>query len=194
MKVRIAPTTRRAAAACLALAVLALVAPAAGRAQALGSGAEWQGARWGSTLEQVLKAFPEAKKLDEPLQLADGNVVAAGIEKVVLGGTAFRVRFVFDSGGGLALVSLRTPEAVAAPKEQLGAIENALVAKLGPPAGRAEDRNFVEQRQVTWKTGSGRVDLKYIPGTIVVLHAAPSQLPPEAPPAPPAGSLAPASK
>jgi hypothetical protein len=39
-------------------------------------------------------------------------------------------------------------------------------------------------RQTTWKVPSGRVDVKWIPGVIVVMHAAPSRQPPVAAPAP----------
>jgi hypothetical protein len=136
-------------------------------------------------VDEVLKAFPgEAKRLEQPIQLADGNVVAAGIEGHVIAGTTFRVRFVFDAGGKLVIVSLRTGEKDYAKPELLAPIESALARNLGPATSRSEDRELVEMRQVTWKGPSGRVDLKYIPGTIVVMHAAPSQQPPTSGPAP----------
>jgi hypothetical protein len=160
-------------------------APALVAAQALPAGAEWREARWGMTAEQVLRAFPgEAKLLEQPIALADGNVVAAGIERHVVAGTAFRVRFVFDGGGKLVLVSLRTDEGAYAGADRLGPIEAALAARLGPPADRAAVDDFVDQRQVTWRTSTGRVDLKYIPGVVVILHAAPGQQAPKTQPAP----------
>lgn len=171
-----------AALALLAAAALALPAPALPQAA---PPAEWRGARWGMTLPEVLAAFPgEARKLDPPISLADGNVVAAGIDRHVVAATAFRVRFVFAPAGGLALVSLRTPESAPATPEAMAAVEKALSDRLGPPTARGETNDPIEQRQVTWKGPTGRVDLKYIPGTLVVLHAAPSQVPPAAPPAP----------
>ena len=167
-------------AAALALALL----PAVARAQAAPK-AEWRSARWGMTIDEVLKAFPgEAKRLETPLRLADGNVVAAGIDRHVLAGTAFRVRFVFDSSGGLVLVSLRTPESDYAKPEAIEAVEKALADRLGPPTWSGTSAEFVDMRQTTWKGPSGRVDLKWIPGVIVVMHAAPSQQPPVAAPAP----------
>src|SRR5512142_2089327 len=71
------------------------------------SGDGWRKARWGMTVEEVLKAFPgEAKRLDPELKLKDGNVVAAGIDGYSVASRAFDVRFVFE-GGKLAIVSLR---------------------------------------------------------------------------------------
>jgi hypothetical protein len=173
----------RLAALAAALAALALF-PAEARAQAAPP-AEWRGARWGMTVDEVLKAFPgEAKRLDSPLKLADGNVVAAGIDSYVLAATSFRVRFVFDAAGGLVLVSLRTPETEYAKDEVLKPIEKAIADRIGPPTSRSGDKEFIDMRQVTWMGPTGRVDLKYVPGVVVVLHAAPSQKPPEAPPAP----------
>lgn len=163
----------------LAAALLALAALAPGAAQAQAAPpAEWRASRWGMTLDEVLKAFPEeAKKLDPPIQLADGNVVAAGIEAHVIAGTTFRVRFVFDAAGKLAIVSLRTSEKEYARPELLAPLEKAIADRLGPATSRSEDKELIEMRQVTWKGPTGRVDLKYIPGTIVVMHAAPSQQP-----------------
>lgn len=117
------------------------------------------------TVDQVLKAFPgEAARLETPLRLADGNLVAAGIEKHVLGGTTFRVRFVFDGAGGLVLVSLRTPETDYAKPEAIAAVEKALVERLGQPAWSGTSAEFVDMRQTTWKVPSGRVDLQVHPG------------------------------
>lgn len=173
-------TTRRALTAALAASLVAALAlPSVASAQHAPP-AEWRAARWGMTVDDVLKAFPgEATRLDQPVQLADGNVVAAGIESFVLAARAFRVRFVFDRTGHLVLVSLRTPEKDYAKPDALPAVEQALAERLGPPTSRSSDKQFVDMRQVTWKGPSGRVDVKYIPGVVVVLHAAPSQQPPE---------------
>jgi hypothetical protein len=172
------PLPRAAARLAVALAAVLTLVPAAAEAQAAPP-AEWRGARWGMSLDEVLKAFPgEATKLAAPIQLADGNVVAAGIESHVIAGTTFRVRFVFDPAGKLVLVSLRTGEKEYAKPELLGPIEKALADRLGPVTERSGDQAFIDMRQVTWKGPTGRVDLKYIPGVIVVMHAAPSQQPP----------------
>lgn len=174
---------RAAAPLAVAVAALAVAAPRPAHGQAAPP-AEWGASRWGMTLEQVLRAFPgEAKKLDPPIALADGNVVAAGIDAHVLAGTTFRVRFVFDGAGKLVIVSLRTSEKEYAKPELLAPLEEAIADRLGPATSRGEDRELVEMRQVTWKGPTGRVDLKYIPGTIVVMHAAPSQQPQAATPA-----------
>jgi hypothetical protein len=178
------PTQLAALAALATLAALVVASPATTRAQRLPAQAEWRAARWGMTVDEVLKAFPgEAKRLETPLPLADGNVVAAGIEKHALGGTTFRVRFVFDAAGGLVLVSLRTPETEYAKAEAIDAVEKALSERLGPPTWKGTSSEFVDMRQTTWKVTNGRVDIKYIPGVIVVMHAAPSQQPPVAAPA-----------
>jgi hypothetical protein len=154
----------------------ALLLPSPAPAQLRPATAEWRAARWGMTVDEVLKAFPgEARKLDAPIALADGNVVAAGIERDELAGVAFRVRFVFHPKGGLALVSLRTDEKDPATPARYEAVQRALAERLGRPAERDVDGNFIDMRQTTWRTPSGRVDVKFIPGTLVVLHAAPSQ-------------------
>lgn len=173
----------RLAALAAALVAAALPSPAAG--QRLPARAEWRTARWGMTLDEVLKAFPgEATRLEPPVTLKDGNVVAAGIARHDVAGVSFRVRFVFDPRAGLALVSLRTPEKDPATPERFAAVEKALVERFGPAAQRGADDNFVDMRQTTWKTATGRVDVKYIPGTLVILHAAPSQQPDRAEPVP----------
>jgi hypothetical protein len=176
--------TPRTALAAVA-ATLALALPAPGAAQRAPLAAEWRQARWGMSVDEVLKAFPgEARRLETPVALADGNVVAAGIDRHELAGVVFRVRFVFHPSGGLVLVSLRTDEKDRATPERFGAVEKALAGRLGPPTERGQDDSFVEMRQATWKGERGRIDVKYIPGTLVVLHAAPSQVPPRAEPAP----------
>jgi hypothetical protein len=130
------------------------------------------------TVDEVLKAFPgEATRLAPPVQLADGNVVAAEIPSHVLAGVTFRVRFVFGPDGKLVIVSLRSSEREYARPELLAPIEKAIADRIGPATSRSEDRELIEMRQVTWKGPTGRVDLKYIPGTVVVMHAAPSQQP-----------------
>jgi hypothetical protein len=166
-------------------AIAALLLPAPGRAQLAPLAAEWRQARWGMTVDEVVKAFPgEARRLEVPTTLADGNVVAAGIDRHELGGVAFRVRFVFDAKGGLVLVSLRTAEQDPATPERYAAVERALADRLGPPTERGRDESFVDLRQTSWKGASGRIDVKFIPGTLVVLHAAPSQRAPRAEPVP----------
>lgn len=174
-------TIRRAFLSALAAGLAAALAlPAPARAQHAPP-AEWRGARWGMTVEDVLKTFPgEARRLEPAVTLADGNVVAAGIDGFVLAARSFRVRFVFDPAGKLVLVSLRTPERDYAKPDLLEAVSKAVEDRLGPPTERTRDDQFIDMRQVTWKGPTGRVDVKYIPGVVVVLHAAPSQKAPQA--------------
>lgn len=151
-----------AACALMLLPAVARPGPAAGG---------WRAARWGMTLGELLRAFPgEARALEPPERLVDGNVVAAGIEKVSVGEAAFRARFVLDPGGRLALVSLRTDPRTYAGVDVFRATRAALEAVHGRPAEESSDDAFVDMRQVTWRTELDRIDLKYLPGTVVILH------------------------
>jgi hypothetical protein len=168
--------------ACAAAAVLA--AASAGAAEPEG---DWRAARWGMTQDEVLKAFPgEAARLDPPQKLADGNTVAVGIEKHEIGATPFRVRFVFDPGGKLALVSLRTDQKTFAGPPVFKETRDVLVAQLGKPGAESSDDNYIDMRQTSWWTKRSRIDLKYIDGVVVVLHSptdgGPKAPPPEVPP------------
>jgi hypothetical protein len=128
------------------------------------------------TLDELLKAFPgEAKALVPPERLADGNVVAAGIDRQVVGGTEFRVRFVLDPAGRLALVSLRTdPNAYFGP-EVFERTVKALEPVHGKPNDQTSDDNYIDMRQATWRSDRGRVDVKYIPGVVAIVYASPAQ-------------------
>ncbi len=167
-------------ASLLATALLACSAASAGRPAPLApspaasparlEAGYWRGARWGMTVDEVLKAFPgEAKRLSPELKLADGNVVAAGIDDWAIGTRSFRVRFVFEAGK-LALVSLRTPENRPAGPEAFAELEKALGEELGPPLSRDADSALVDMRQTRWSAGHSTVDLKYIPGVVVILY------------------------
>ncbi len=142
-----------------------------GRAVRAEPDGDWRAARWGMTVEEVLKAFPgEATRVTPSEKLKDGNEVAIGIEKQAIGATAFRVRFVFDAGGRLVAVSLRTD-----PKGHFGpdvfeATRKWVEERLGAPAESTSDDGFIDMRQVTWRTPRSRVDVKYIPGVVVVLY------------------------
>jgi hypothetical protein len=131
----------------------------------------WRAARWGMTVGEVLGAFPgEAARLEPPIVLADGNVVAVGIDGWALGADRFQVRFVFEAGR-LVLVSLRSPERTYAPAERYAALAACLSAELGAPGEETRDDALVDVRQRRWDSGATRVDLKYIPGTVVVLYS-----------------------
>lgn len=154
------------------LAVLVLLAAAtAGPAiPAPGDGSPgWERLRWGMTAEEVLAALPGSAPLDPPLRLADGNLVAVGIDRLEVASTAFRLRFVFD-GQGLALVSLRTPPGRYAPGSAFDAVARHLQARWGPPAQATRDDQLVEMRQTRWRLESCTVDLEYIPGVVVILY------------------------
>jgi len=136
-----------------------------------GASGQWRGARWGMSVEEVLKAFPgEATRLEPELLLADGNTVSAGIERHELGGQVFRVRFVFE-GGKLALVSLLAGHERFAGAEDFEALSKVLAERLGGPGEATRDDAFIDMRQVRWDRPRGRVDLKFIPGKLVILHS-----------------------
>lgn len=146
-------------------------APAA--RQATPPSGEWRAARWGMSVEEVLKAFPgEAARIEPALALADGNAVSAGIERHEVGGHAFRVRFVFE-GGKLALVSLLAGHERFVGPEAFEAVGKALAERYGRPGALSKDDAFVDMRQLRWELPGGRVDLKFIPGKLVILHSRP---------------------
>lgn len=159
----------------LSLGVARAAPPSAAAEDASG---QWRAARWGMTVEEVLKAFPgEAARVEPELKLADGNTVSAGIERHELGGHAFRVRFVFE-GGKLALVSLLAGHEKYVGLEAFDALHKVLAERLGGPGESSKDDAFIDMRQVRWDRPRGRVDLKFIPGKLVILH---SRLEPAAP-------------
>jgi hypothetical protein len=104
------------------------------------------------------------------VRLADGSVVSVGAGDEVIGATPFRVRFVFDPAGKLAAVSLRTDPARYHGPEVFEATRDAVAKALGSPGQSSADDNFIDLRQTTWRTRGIRVDVKYIPGVVVVLH------------------------
>ncbi|MBK9518600.1 MAG: hypothetical protein IPO09_14860 [Anaeromyxobacter sp.] len=135
----------------------------------LNGAAAWRAARWGMTPDQVLKAFVgEAVRLDPEEKLADGKVIAVGIERHDLGGLAFRVRFLFE-GGTLALVSLRTPASTFAEPAAFEALEKRLAAEAGPGEVTPKESSF-DMRQTRFRSGQTAVDLKYLQGTVVLLY------------------------
>lgn len=151
-------------------AMCGLVLTAQPGAAASARGGDWGAARWGMTADQVLAAFPGgARRMSPALKLADGNVVAAEIERHAVATHPFRVRFVF-AGGKLALVSLRTPESTYAGPGVFEEVRRALELGLGAPALATSDQNFIDMRWVRWSVGRSHVDLKYIPGVVVILH------------------------
>jgi hypothetical protein len=141
------------------IAAAAGAAPAPAPA-ARGGAAAWRAAR-----------FPgEAARLDPPVVLADGNVVAVGIDGVALGADRFEARFVFEAGR-LALVSLRSPPRTYAPADRYAALATRLAAELGHPGVETRDDALIDVRQRRWELGATRVDLKYVPGTVVILYS-----------------------
>lgn len=165
-------------------AALALLAPgaaladgaegsAAARAQAAPAGAKaWRAARWGMSPDQVEKAFPgEIVRFKKPATLNDGNVIPLGIEKIEVESTAFEVRFVF-ADDKLALVSLRTFQDKYADPAVYLRLQKHLAAELAGPGDESKDDAFFDLRQTRWKVPGGQVDLKYIPGVVVILYSA----------------------
>ena len=155
----------------LALASTGADAADAPKASAPGSGAgAWRSARWGMTPDEILAAFPkEAFRLTPEVKLADGNVVAAGIDGFAFEGLDFDVRFIF-TGGRLALVSLRTPQRKSVDPEAYARLREALVKTWGTPLEETNSKDFIDQRQTRWNRGADRADLKYIPGVVAIIH------------------------
>lgn len=168
--------TARAIAVAAALALVGVAAadgpaPARSGADRAEGARAWRTARWGMTVEEVLRAFPgEATRLERSIALADGRVVAAGIDGHGVGPDRFQVRFVFEAGR-LALVSLRTPERTYAPADRYAAVGALLAHELGGPGEETRDDTLVDLRQRRWEIGATRVDLEYIPGVVVVLYS-----------------------
>jgi hypothetical protein len=119
---------------------------------------------------EVLAEFPkEAFRLSPEMKLADGNVIAVGIDGYPFEGLTFDVRFVF-TGGKLSLVSLRTPQKQPVDAAAYVRLRDALAKTWGPPLEETKDDNFVDMRQARWNRGPDRADLKYIPGVVVLQH------------------------
>jgi len=138
------------------------------------TGTAWRSVSWGMTVDEVLKALPgEAARLDPEEKLADGNVVAAGIERHLVLDQKLRVRFLF-SQGKLAMVSLRTQPDRYAPPEYYSEVEKYLGDSLGGPGEASKDDNFIDLRQTRWKLPTRTVDLKFIPGVVVILYYPPA--------------------
>ena len=151
-----------------AVALLVAAAPAKGSPPDAESG--WRAARFGMTPGEVVAAFPgEAFLLEPPVNLPDGNVVAAGIDKLAWEGLAFNVRFVF-TGGKLSLVSLRTPQDRYVEPEAYVRLRDALVKRWGAPLETSTDDAFIDVRQTRWDRGASHTDLKYIPGVVAVVY------------------------
>jgi hypothetical protein len=122
------------------------------------------------TPAEVVAAFPgEAFLQEPPVTLPDGNVVGAGINGHAWEGLTVNVRFVFASGK-LALVSLRTEQNRYVDAAAYDKVLKALVARWGEPLETTSDGNFIDMRQTRWNRGGNRVDLKYIPGVVALIH------------------------
>lgn len=155
------------------LRLLALVAAAGGEQAAIPAPAEgapgWQSLRWGMTAREVLAAVPGSVRVEPAVRLADGNAIAVSLDRVEVAGTALRVRFIFD-GPGLALVSLRTAPDRYADGASFDSLARHLEARWGAPAEVTRDAELVEMRQTRWRLGRSTVDLKYVPGVVVILY------------------------
>ncbi len=129
----------------------------------------WRGARFGMTPAQVLAVFPgEAKRIDPEVKLADGNRIAVGIDGWEMEGLSFDVRFVFGEGK-LALVSLKAGGKAFVDAATYERVRDALTKRWGKPLEDAKDDNFIDMRQTRWDRGADRADLKFIPGTLVLV-------------------------
>ncbi len=169
------PSRKRATPVALALA-LGLAGPT------LADPADWRAARWGMTREEVLAAMPgDATALPEPVKLADGNAVVLEARPETIAGIPFEVALVFDGAGRLTLVSLRSARDRSVRPADYDAVRREVAERMGRAGILSSDANFIDMRQETWKTPRTRVDVKYIPGTVVVMYSA---FQPESRPAP----------
>jgi len=131
---------------------------------------EWRGARWGMTIDEVLKAFPgEARPMQPRLDLADGAVVAVEIPGVDLAGQPMDARFVF-AGGKLAIVSLRSPQRSHVPADTYQKLAGHLAARFGGPGEPMTEGMVGEMRQTTWRLPRGVAELKHVQGVLVLQY------------------------
>ncbi|HVP67693.1 MAG TPA: hypothetical protein VMT17_10580 [Anaeromyxobacteraceae bacterium] len=153
-----------------------LAAPAAtGAAEAGGPAgpfadlAGWS-ARWGMSVDEVLRSFPgSARRMEPPLELPNGRVVAAVLPRVSAWSRTFEARFVF-ADGRLALVSLRPQDAAHPDANYFEALERALAKAWGEPARSVREGDVVDLRETRWVSGGSAADLKFIPGTVALLY------------------------
>ena len=68
-------------------------------------------------------------------------------------------------------MSLRTPEKTYAATDVYEKLSDHLAKQLGGPGEETKDDNFVDMRQTRWNVGGTRIDLKYIPGVVVILYS-----------------------
>jgi hypothetical protein len=134
---------------------------------------EWRAARWGMTVDEVLKAFPGEARLMQPrIDLADGAVVAVEIPGVDLAGQPMDARFVFEKGR-LAIVSLRSPQRGFVPEDTYAKLVSHLATRFGGP-GEPMTEGFVgEMRQTTWRLPRGVAELKHVQGVLVLQYHPP---------------------
>jgi hypothetical protein len=157
---------------CLLLCALLLPPTAHAERPPAGPGS-WPDLRWGMTEPQVLAALPgRAARLDAPETLADGRVVSMGLEHFEVGGVDFRVRFVFAQGK-LALVALKNYPARLATPDDYDRLHALLATKLAGAGTEVRESSVVDYRQARWDAAGERVDLKYIPGQLVLQHSPP---------------------
>lgn len=156
-----------------------LLALAAAPASAADPG-DWRTLRWGMSPDEVVAALPkEAQKLESQVKLADGNVIAADAKDAQLAGYTFTVAFVFDPALKLTIVSLKSAPGRALKPEDFDKVRKAVAEQQGGAGELSKDDNFIDLRQETWRTKRTRVDVKYVPGVVVVMYSAAQ---PEVPP------------
>jgi len=155
-----------------ALATLALLAP--GQVLALGPSV-WPALRWAMSEGQVLKALPgKVRRLEQPETLADGRVVSLELERHAVAGVDFRVRFVFEQGR-LGLVSLKTLAGQPATGADYDRLRKHLSDACRSPGSERRDDSTTDLREARWDPPGQRVDLKFIPGTLVIQYSPPSK-------------------
>lgn len=158
---------------CLLLAAAppAPPAPAASTAseRLLEPSRAWRGARWGMTVDEVLKAIPGARRLDPATRLADGKVVAAELGPMAQDGFDWRAHFLFEDGR-LALVSLKNLPARLAGASDFEAVRARLARETGAPGEERSADATVDYREVRFTSGGTALDVKFLQGALVLLY------------------------
>jgi len=159
-----------AAPAAAAAPAPASASPAAPTERLLDPAAAWRGARWGMSVDEVLKAFPgTARRLQPEQKLADGKVVAVELQGIDAGGLTYRAHFLFE-GGGLALVSLKSLPSRPAEVRDYEALKARLAQESGQPGQERQQDLTVDYREIRFTAGGTAVDVKFLQGTLVLLY------------------------
>jgi hypothetical protein len=129
---------------------------------------DWPTLRWGMTEAEVLAALPgQAQRLEPPERLADGRVVSVGFEPQAVEGVPFRVRFVFEAGR-LVILSLKSLPGRPADGADYDRLRARFTERLHDAGTERRDATATDYRHARWDLPGEHLDLKFIPGTLVL--------------------------